>query len=92
MKQHDGRELGGKSRMQMRGCACGCDNTLSLTAGGLEPAPVRGGRGGGGRHRTWYGTWYNSGGSQAFAQGADQSPTGSTFTTICRRRPTFRPR
>jgi predicted TIM-barrel fold metal-dependent hydrolase len=36
MKQHDGRELGGKSRWSMRGCACGCDNTLSLTSSGLN--------------------------------------------------------
>jgi predicted TIM-barrel fold metal-dependent hydrolase len=34
MSQHE--QHGGKSRMQMRGCACGCDNTLSLTAGGLS--------------------------------------------------------
>jgi 6-methylsalicylate decarboxylase len=34
MAQHEQRS--GKSRMQMRTCACGCDNTLSLTAGGLS--------------------------------------------------------
>ena len=41
MSQHDSRETSGKSgmtksRMSMCGCACGCDNTMSLTAGGLS--------------------------------------------------------
>src|SRR5580704_12808674 len=34
MNQRDGDE--GKKRMPMRSCACGCDNTLSLTNGGLS--------------------------------------------------------
>lgn len=36
MSRHQGRESTGKSRMQMRGCACGCDNTLHLTSGALS--------------------------------------------------------
>ena len=36
MKQKDGRGVGGQSRMSMRSCACGCDDTLSMTAGGLS--------------------------------------------------------
>ena len=31
MSQHNGEESRGKSRLTMRGCACGCENTLSLT-------------------------------------------------------------
>src|SRR6202042_1963225 len=34
-QQHDGRDIGGKSRLSMRACACGCDNTMSLTAASL---------------------------------------------------------
>ena len=34
MNQRDGDE--GKKRIPLRSCACGCDNTLSLTAGGLS--------------------------------------------------------
>ena len=34
MSQHE--ERSGKSRLSMRACACGCDNTMSLTAGGLS--------------------------------------------------------
>lgn len=34
MSQHE--ERSGKSRLAIRGCACGCDNTLSLTSGALS--------------------------------------------------------
>ena len=34
MGQHEGRK--GSGTMRMRGCACGCDDTLSLTSGGLS--------------------------------------------------------
>jgi predicted TIM-barrel fold metal-dependent hydrolase len=36
MKQNDGDESRGKSRLMMRGCACGCENTLSLTGAALS--------------------------------------------------------
>jgi 6-methylsalicylate decarboxylase len=36
MSQHEHRETNGKFRMAIRGCVCGCDETLSLTAGALN--------------------------------------------------------
>jgi predicted TIM-barrel fold metal-dependent hydrolase len=36
MDQYDGGDLSGKARMSLRGCVCGCDDTLSLTGANLS--------------------------------------------------------
>ena len=36
MNQHEDRKIGGKSGWPIRSCACGCGDTLSLTAGNLS--------------------------------------------------------
>ncbi|MGA9952391.1 MAG: hypothetical protein WBQ22_04045, partial [Bradyrhizobium sp.] len=74
MKRHDGRELGGKSGMQMRGCACGCDNTLSLTGSGLSWRQFVAGAAAVAATGLGAGLGTGLGGSRAFAQGTDAKP------------------
>ena len=66
------RDHGRKSNMSMRGCACGCDTTLSLTAGSLTAGRLS-------RRQFVAGTASAAalagfGGSRAFAQAADTKP------------------
>jgi predicted TIM-barrel fold metal-dependent hydrolase len=68
MNQKD--ERGGKSRWPMRACACGCDNTLSLTGSSLSRRQfVTGAAGAAALAGTNLGRV-----GQAFAQGADAKP------------------
>jgi predicted TIM-barrel fold metal-dependent hydrolase len=64
----------GKKRMSMRSCACGCDNTLSLTDAGLSRRKFMAGAAGA---ATLAATGLNTGfgrAGQALAQGADAKP------------------
>lgn len=71
MSQHLRRQPSGKSAFSMRGCACGCDDTLSLTSGGLSRRSVLAGVAGAAAAAvTGVGTGF--GGSRAFAQAASQ--------------------
>jgi predicted TIM-barrel fold metal-dependent hydrolase len=74
MKQHDGREISGKSRMPMRSCACGCDNTLLLTGGNLSRRQFVAGAVA--VAATGLGTGLGTvlGGSRALAQAAEAKP------------------
>jgi 6-methylsalicylate decarboxylase len=72
MNQRDGDE--GKKRLSMRACACGCDNTLSLTRGSLSRRRFMAGAAGA---ATLAATGLNTGfgrSGQALAQTADTKP------------------
>ena len=68
MNQRDGDE--GKKRIPLRSCACGCDNTLSLTAGGLSRRKFMASAAGA---ATLAATGFGRAG-QALAQSADTKP------------------
>ena len=72
MNRQDGGK--GKSRMPMRSCACGCDNTLSLTAASLSRRQFVAGAAA--VAATGLGTGLGTvlGGSRALAQAADAKP------------------
>ena len=70
MNRDHGRERGDKFRIAMRGCACGCDNTLSLTAGSLSRRQFVAGA----AALAATGLGAGLGGSRAFAQGAEAKP------------------
>ena len=68
MNQRDGDE--GKKRIPLRNCACGCDNTLSLTNGGLSRRKFMASAAGA---ATFAATGFGRAG-QALAQSADTKP------------------
>src|ERR1700722_7206641 len=68
MNQQDGDE--GKKRLSMRACACGCDNTVSLTGGSLSRRKFMAGAAG---VATLAATGFGRAG-QALAQAADTKP------------------
>src|SRR5580693_2226694 len=68
MNQRDGDE--GKKRLSMRSCVCGCDNTLSLTNGGLSRRKFMASAAGA---ATLAATGFGHAG-QALAQSADTKP------------------
>jgi 6-methylsalicylate decarboxylase len=72
MNEQDGGQdrREGKKRMPMRSCACGCDNTLSLTNGGLSRRKFMASAAGA---ATLAATGFGRAG-QAFAQSADTKP------------------
>jgi 6-methylsalicylate decarboxylase len=74
MSEHERRETSGKSRMQMRACACGCDNTLALTGAGLNRRQFVAGAAAVAAAGLGAGLGTGLGGSRAFAQGADTKP------------------
>ena len=68
MNRRDGDE--GKKRIPLRNCACGCDNTLSLTNGGLSRRKFMASAAGA---ATFAATGFGHAG-QALAQSADTKP------------------
>ena len=72
MNQRDGDE--GKKRLSMRSCVCGCDDTLSLTDGGLSRRKFMASAAGAATlAATGVGTGFGRTG-RAFAQAADAKP------------------
>ena len=70
MSQRKSRRTSGKSAPSMRGCACGCDNTMSLTSGTLSRRRFVAGAAA--LAATGLGTGF--GASRALAQAANEKP------------------